>query len=649
MRFLKLSAPVLSLLVVIFVAGCQTSQPLPQNTPAVATQAITEVVPEPPAPTATPEPPDTLVMCVQEEPQTLYAYGGSSRSMWSVLEAIYDGPIDTRGYQLEPVILEKLPSLADGDAAIITKTVQDGDAVVDVNGNLVALKAGVTVLPAGCSQPDCAVTWDGAAELVMEQLSVRFKLLPGLKWSDGQPLTAADSVFSYSLAADPATPVSKNLTDRTFSYTAVDEQTVEWVGMPGYYEQNYGLYFFLPLPEHVLGSFAAKDLINEPAAARSPLGWGPYAIQEWIAGDHITLRKNEHYFRASEGLPKFETLVYRFVSDTADGNMNALLAGECDVVDQNAQFLEMVPGLLEREKVNRLKIYVAQGPEWEHLDFGIRPASYDDGYDPAAGDRPDLFGDARTRQAFAYCIDRAAINNNLLYGRSIVQNAYVPPAHPQYTPDLPGYAYNPTEGTRLLDEVGWKDTDNNADTPRVASGVVGVPDGTLLSVTYLTTEASLRQQASQAAAASLRGCGIGVQVQTANPGELFGPGPDGLVFGRKFDLVQFSWDTGSRPNCQLYASSQTPDVENQWIGANVTGYASTEFDAACASAKWARSDDPTISRAAQEIFARDLPVIPLYAHLKIAIARPDLCGFALDSTARSIFWNVESFEFGACQ
>jgi len=207
MRFLKLSAPVLSLLVVIFVAGCQTSQPLPQNTPVVPTQAITEAVPEPPAPTATPESPDTLVMCVQEEPQTLYAYGGSSRSMWSILEAIYDGPIDTRGYQSEPVILEKLPSLADGDAAIITKTVQDGDAVVDVNGNLVALKAGVTVLPAGCSQPDCAVTWDGAAELVMEQLSVRFKLLPGLKWSDGQPLTAADSVFSYSLAADPATPV----------------------------------------------------------------------------------------------------------------------------------------------------------------------------------------------------------------------------------------------------------------------------------------------------------------------------------------------------------------------------------------------------------------------------------------------------------
>lgn len=652
MRFFKVSVPVLSLLALVLLASCQSRQPVPKNTPVVPTQAVTEAVPEQPVFTPTTAVPDTLVLCVQDEPQTLYAYGGASRSMWSVLEAIYDGPIDTRGYEASAVILEKLPSLTDGDATIVTKTMQDGDAVVDTDGHLVALKTGVEVLPSGCSRPDCAVTWDGASELVMDQLSVRFRLLPGLKWSDGQPLTAADSVFSYALAADPATPVSKNLTDRTFSYTALDEQTVEWVGMPGFSQQQYGTFFFLPLPEHVLGGFAAKDLLSEPAAARSPLGWGPYAIQEWVAGDHITLRKNEHYFRAAEGLPGFETLVYRFIGDAADGNMNALLSGECDVVDQNAGFLEMFPGLLERENQNKLKMHLAQGPEWEHLDFGIRPASYDDGYDPAAGDRPDLFGDPRTRQAFAYCIDRNSINTNLLYGRSVVQNAFLPPSHPQYVPELPGYAYNPTEGMRLLDEVGWQDSDNNPETPRVASGIAGVPDGTALAVTYLTTQASLRQQVAASVAGSLKGCGIGVQVEPAGPADLFGPGPDGLVFGRKFDLVQFSWDTGARPNCQLYASTQIPNAENQWIGANITGYASSEFDAACGAAYWARPDEPDYaarSRQIQEIFARDLPVIPLYAHLKISIARPDLCGFELDPTARSIFWNLENFEIGDCQ
>lgn len=330
--------------------------------------------------------------------------------------------------------------------------------------------------------------------------------------------------------------------------------------------------------------------------------------------------------------------------------MNALLAGECDVVDQNPQFLEMIPGLLQRETQNRLKIHVAQGPEWEHLDFGIRPASYDDGVTPGQNaDRVDLFGDVRTRQAIAYCIDRAAINTGLLYNRSSVPNSYLPPSHPLYQKDLTQYAYDPSAGTKLLDEVGWKDTDNSPTTPRVAVGVAGVPDGTPLSMTYQTTQAALRKQVAEAVSGNLRGCGIGVEIKLLNPGDLFGPGPDGIVFGRKFDLAQFSWEASARPNCLLYTSAQIPNAANYWIGANVTGYSSAEFDQACIAAYWARPSDADYAarnRTVQELFARDLPVIPLYSYVKIAIARPDLCGLEIDPTARSIFWNLEAFDIG---
>jgi peptide/nickel transport system substrate-binding protein len=488
----------------------------------------------------------------------------------------------------------------------------------------------------------------------MDQLLVSFKLLPGLKWSDGEPLTAADSVFSYSLSADPATPSSKYLTDRTAGYKAVDDQTVEWSGLPGFFEQRYGTFFWLPLPKHALGTKGAKEMLSDQAVTHSPIGWGPYKIREWIQGDHITLDKNPHYFQASAGLPKFDTLVFRFVGEAADGDLNALLAGECDAVDQNPQFLQMLPGLLQREADKKLKTYVAQGPEWEHLDFGIRPASYEDGYTPAASgaarDRADLFGDARTRQAFAYCIDRAKINTELFFNRSSVPDSYLPPSHPLYQKDLPQYAYNPTEAMRLLDEVGWKDTDNNPDTPRVAVGVQNVPDGTPLAMTYLTTQAELRQQVAQAVSVSLKGCGIQASVKFLNPGELFGAGPDGTVFGRKFDLVQFSWEASARPNCLLYASTQTPNAANHWIGANVTGASSAEFDAACTSAYWSRPTDADYAQRnhqAQELFARDLPVIPLYSFVKIAIARPDLCGLEIDPTARSMFWNLESLDYGS--
>ena len=149
---------------------------------------------------------------------------------------------------------------------------------MDLDGNLVALQAGTKVLPSGCSTTDCAAAWNGKSDLSMDQLVVDFTLLPGLKWSDGLPLTAADSVFSYTLAADPATPTSKYLTDRTLSYKSTDEQSLQWVGVPGFFEQRYGTFFWLPMPKHTLGTKGAKDLLTDASATHSPLGWGPYMI-----------------------------------------------------------------------------------------------------------------------------------------------------------------------------------------------------------------------------------------------------------------------------------------------------------------------------------------------------------------------------------
>lgn len=651
MRFMKFFFCLNLILVIFILTGCQaTVTPAPTNTPPAPTGTATEPAP-PVEPSATPtlEIPNTLIVCTQDEPQTLYMYGGSSRSMWSVLEAVYDGPFDTRGFSIQPVILEKIPSLADGDAVIRPATLQAGDSVIDVDGNLVALAAGVRLLPSGCSSPTCAVTWDGGSPIAADQLVVTFRLKEGLKWSDGQPLSASDSVFSYSLAVDPATPTSKYLVDRTYGYVASDNRTVEWTGMPGFYEQRFGSFFFLPLPEHALGSKSAADLLSDPQAARAPLGWGPYVIQEWAAGDHITLTKNKNYFRAAEGLPHFDTLVYRFVGQAADSNLSALLAGECDVVDQNMQFLKMIPDLLEREARNTLKTYAGQGPEWEHLDFGIRPAAYDDEYQPGV-DRPDFFGDVRARQAFALCIDRQAIINQYLFRRSDLPDGYLPPSHPQFLADLPKYPFDPLKGGQLLDEMGWKDTDDNPATPRQANGVSGIPDGTPFSVTYLTTEAPLRQQVAQAIAGMLNGCGVQVSLEYKDPGSLFSPGPDGPIFGRQFDLTEFSWEAGARPNCLLYSTTQVPSAVNQWIGANISGFTSREFDAACVSAYWARPTDADFaerSRLAQELFAKELPALPLYFYPKIAIARPDLCGLEMDVTARSIFWNIEEFNYGA--
>jgi peptide/nickel transport system substrate-binding protein len=637
--------PRILILLALALSACSapTAVPVAETLAAPAVTATPTDIPSP-----TPIPERTLTVCLTEEPQTLYLYGSASRSMWNVLEALYDGPFDTVGYTAQAVILEKVPAVADGDAAISAVEVRAGDGVVDADGRFSALAAGTRVFPAGCTSADCALVWDGAAALQMDQVSAAYKLKAGLQWSDGAPLTAADSVFSFRIAADPATPASRALIDRTASYEVLDDLTLRWTGVPGYTEQRFAATYWVPLPEHALKGKSAGDLLSDESAARSPLGWGPYVLEEWTAGDHITLMKNPLYARSAEGLPKFDHLVYRFLGNPADSALDALVSGECDVVDRNPGFQPDLESLVNTENNGRLKLLLQQGPEWEMLAFGIRPTSYDDGYQPGA-DRVDYFGDARTRQAIAQCIDRPALVTEFFFNRTGVPGGTLPPAHPLYQADLQPGAYDPAAASALLEQVGWKDTDGDPATPRISAGVAGVPDGTALQLNLLTTQATLRQLSAQRINKMLTGCGIKVIPQYLDPGTLFAPGPAGALFGRQFDLAEFSWAAGSRPGCVLFTTAQIPTAANLWTGANLTGLSDPALDAAC-SAALAQPNSMEAARAAEQAFASALPAIPLYYQLSIAITRPDLCGLALDPTARSLLWNLEQVNWGdACK
>ncbi len=616
----------------LLVSACQTSTPVPTATTPAATAS--------PQPTPTPTPlPRTFTICLGQEPASLFIYSSSSRSTWSVLEAIYDGPIDIRNFTPQPVILEKLPSLEDGDAAYTPVDVKFGDPVMSADGVVQPLVAGVRVLPSGCNQADCALEWDGTSPLQMDALTLTYQLIPNLKWSDGEPLTAADSVYSWRVSADESIPVAKTMVERTADYSAIDDRTVEWVGVPGYTPDDYSGAFWIPLPEHAWGIHTSNELLTAEEVNRKPLGWGAFYIDEWTAGDHITLRRNPLYFRAGEGLPNFDVLVYRFLGETGDANLAALGSGECDLIDPTVNLTGDLLSVLEMERDGAGKVWVGQGPEWEHLDFGIKPASYDDGYSPFYGDRVDLFGDVRTRQAFELCLDRQGFIASQLYSRSSVPVSWHAPGHPLNS-GAAAVGFDPAAGSALLDQIGWKDYDNNPATPRTAAGVAGVPDGTQLSVTWLATPASLAQAAALHFSLSLAECGVQVNVQTIAAANFYAAGPDGPLFGRKFDLAQFAWQSGEMSPCFLYTTDQIPTTANHWLGANVTGFSDAGYDAACRAAT--RLDDLD----AQRLFAELLPSIPLYYRLKISASRPDLCGYELDVSSRSSLWNLEVMDYG---
>lgn len=601
-------------------------------------------VPLTPTQTPTQEPQKTLTVCLGSEPTTLYPYGSSSRTTWAVLEAIYDGPFDVMQNTVNPVILEKTPSLTDGDATIETVDVTEGMQVVDATGDVSILKKGVTVYSPDCDGGNrCPIEWDGVSPLKMSQLTVTFKLLPGLTWSDGSPLTAADSVYSFNLSNDPDTTVTRGNLLRTARYEAEDELTVSWQGVPGFIPARFTTFFWLPLPQHAWSGLSAAELGEADISNRNPLGWGAYIISEWVAGDHITLKKNPLYFRAGEGLPAFDTLVYRFLGQPADNNIEALLSGECDLVDDTTLLDEQLELILELEQAGKLKAQVSLGPELELLSFGILPASYDDGYNPAQGDRPDFFTDVRVRQAFTQCMNRPAIQEAVLYSLGQVPATYLPPENPLAAPDVQPISYDPIAGALLLDEAGWKDLDGDPISPRKASGIPGIADGTPLIVNYATSNAPVRVTMAQILAESLSQCGIQVNVQYYEPADLYAPGPDGIAFGRKFDLLQW----GYLPSCASYMSQYIPTAENNWIVVNIAGYSNPEYDLACQLALQTGTTELEEQQVAyaevQRLLNQDVPFVPLYFRPHIAVSRTDLCGFKMESGTRSSLWSIEGY------
>ncbi len=492
------------LLVLALLAACSASIPTPTPTSVPAT-------PEPGTPTPTAIPPRLLTICLGQEPSSLFPVDNPSSAAQAILAAVYDGPIDTNSYGYQPVIMKSLPNLANGDAQVFKKSVYVGDEVVDATNTPVTLAVGVKIRPAGCRSDTCAVAYDGKGSIQMDQMQVTFRLLPGLTWSDGLPLTSADFVFAYNLAADPNSSGSKFLVERTQSYEAADDVTVQWWGKPGFIDTTYLTNFWMPLPQHLWSQIPINQLETTPESSRSPIGWGPYVIQEWVAGDHISLTKNPHYFRAGEGLPKFTNLTFKFVPDPSTA-VSDLIGGSCDILDPSINLDGQVNLLQSMAGQKQLQVLFSTPPVMEQLAFGIHPAVYDNGYN-AGHDRPDFLGDARLRQAVAMCIDRQKVVDSVLQGLSSVPASFVPADYPLYNSGATTYSFDVKAANALLEKAGWRDVDNNPSTPRQAWGVQNVPNGTLLELNYITTGAAQRVQVSTIVANSLAQCGIKVDVQ----------------------------------------------------------------------------------------------------------------------------------------
>ncbi|MEM7331446.1 MAG: ABC transporter substrate-binding protein, partial [Chloroflexota bacterium] len=398
-----------------------------------------------------------------------------------------------------------------------------------------------------------------------------------------------------------------------------------------------------PLPEHHLGGFSAAELLEAEESSRTPIGDGPYKIDEWVAGDSIVLSPNEFYY---EGAVPLNSVTYKFIPDT-NQLIAQLLSGSCDIGTQDGMGADQSPFLIEAESSGLLTPYFQTGTVFEHIDFGIN--SYGD-YGDGVG-RPDWFEDVRVRQAMTMCTDRQSMVDNILFGRSEVIHSYIPSVHPLYPEGLTEWPFDVEAANALLDEVGFVDGDGDGIREDSATG-------TAFAITLGTTTGNeMRQQLTQIFKENMLECGIDVELYYLPASEWFADGPDGPLFGRRFDLGEFAWLTGVEPSCGLYTSDAVTGPEDEvnpdhytegttfggWGNASNTGWVNESYDLACNRARGALPGTADYSEGhaeAQVIFSQEVPVIPLFLRLKVAAARTDVLNFGVDPTQNSELYNM---------
>jgi peptide/nickel transport system substrate-binding protein len=426
------------------------------------------------------------------------------------------------------------------------------------------------------------------------------KLKPGLKWSDGKPLTAEDLVFTYQMIKDPA----NNMLQGSSIREALEEAEV-------LDETTFRLRFNVPkpFPEDLIGSpglstilpahifrpiYEAEGTIENAAENQDPTVFsGPYVLREWRRGESMLFEANPNYVF---GEPKIKRILIRFFPDT-DSQYAALAAGQLDFVPNVSE------GDIPRVAASNpdLKIVTVFGGYIESLWLNLRTDEH-----PRAG-HPAL-KDVRVRRALRLAIDRETITRELLAGATKPTDS-IYAGSPFENKELGVTPYDPEAAAKLLDEAGWT----------LGPDGIRQKDGVKLEMRYSTTTAGWRNNIQAVIQQQLAKVGVSVILEKYPASEFFGAFANrGINAIGEYDIAQYANNTALTNPANVTVDEalnckQIPNESNPG-GQNFTGFCSPEMDEASLITKTSLDPEERLAAAykIQEIMRDQVPLINLF-------------------------------------
>jgi peptide/nickel transport system substrate-binding protein len=429
-------------------------------------------------------------------------------------------------------------------------------------------------------QPGLAESWEASDDL----RTWTFKLRAGVKFSDGDPVTAEDVKESVERVVDPKTGYFlQNLVAIIEEVKVVDRSTVE---------------MRLSSPSASLPVTLTRVMIVDPDALdqvdENPVGSGPYVVEEFVPDDHVTLVPNEAYWGDRPALD--EIRIVRAEDPAA--TVTSIRAGDFDVVYeppwQDVQSLHDSPDIdvitVEEEPPTALHIM---------MDNTSPP-----------------FDNPVARQAVAYAVNRQAIVDALYAGRSepASGNVPVPPDSPSYSGSLPSYEFDLDRAKELFEEAGITEGD---------------------TLTYWSTSAIAEfTPIGEILQNDLSKIGIELQIRNEEVG----------TWVAKFAPAGKKWPGLLIPN--FYTGLPPPLLLSYWTGFCECNYDSNRFQDALNEAE-ATADEASrteLYMQAQEVFAEEAPVAVVQVFSVPIAVRSNVAGVWHDPGGYVQFHNLAPAE-----
>jgi peptide/nickel transport system substrate-binding protein len=456
-------------------------------------------------------------------------------------------------------------------------------------------------------------------------MDVTYRLRPGLRWSDGQPITARDVAFTWRVIVDPRVQgvISSAGYDAISRIDVKDDVTLTL-----YFDRLYPKYLTLfpaVLPEHRLGTIPLERLARDAFWSRPDVVSGPYKISELLPDERITLVRNAAWSEGRQGRrPHLDTIVYKLYPEVAQ-LIEAARAGEVDVALEIPD--DQLGGLSQQGQTVPLS---RSGLAYEQVTFNQADPN------PLTGQPPPWKDDSTLLQALRLGVDRKSMISSLLAGKARPADSPIPSAQSAFHDPQVAFTYDLEKAQQLLDQDGW------------VAGPDGIRSkaGRRLSFSITTTVGNaLRLRVRERLIADWRKLGVDVSAKDARPSQMFsGYAEGGMLERGQFEAGLWTWSIGPDPDgaYPVAHSSQIPSDQNQGRGSNFGRFKSSEIDSSLDKGRYTLLplERSQAYQAFQRAYLQLGGELPLYERVVTVLAKQRVHNLLVNPAPDTTLWNV---------